>query len=72
MLFVIDPVLITIGDERLALLLPSHGRILGLESGSETVTANDIQLSYCEGIRRITFRQWPHKNYMLVSFACQL
>ena len=55
-----------IGFVRLALLLPSHGHILRLESGSEAVTANDIHLSYCEGIRRITFKQWPHKNYMLV------
>ena len=49
---------------RLTLLDPKHSRILSLENGAQTIGNNDISMMYCEGVRRISFARWPHKNYM--------
>ena len=49
---------------RLTLLNPKHSRILSLENGSQSISSNDISMMYCEGVRRISFAKWPHKNYM--------
>ena len=44
---------------------PSHTlHICGLEVGTETLSNNDISLMYAEGMRRISFHNWPHKNYL--------
>uniref|UniRef100_A0A1X7VLP9 UBC core domain-containing protein n=1 Tax=Amphimedon queenslandica TaxID=400682 RepID=A0A1X7VLP9_AMPQE len=63
----LSPVVPVLSAIRFRLLLLNRSfsaRLIQLEGGREKLGSGDMSLMYSEGMRRLAYSSWPHKNYI--------